>query len=210
MAGVPTRNGLPRGASALKGYEAIAPQLEGVASWYGPKFHGKPTASGETYNQDGMTAAHPSLPLGTVIQVENKANGRMIWVRVNDRGPYAKGRILDLSRRAAERLGMVQQGTAPVRIAVLRWPHTTDHKLGLQAYRQYVVQVAAYPEPHKAESLLARVQGRFGDVPFRLDPRPGGRLGVVAGPFERHDAAQRIARRLQAAGYSNLVRRYRK
>jgi peptidoglycan lytic transglycosylase len=194
----------------VKDYDAVAPLLEGVASWYGPGFHGKPTASGETYDQNRLTAAHPTLPLGTIIRVQNELNGRVVWVRVNDRGPYKKGRVLDLSRAAAERLGMVDEGTARVRISVLRWPRSTDTDLGLRAYSQYVVQVAAYPEPDKAEDVLERMQRRFDWAEFMLDPRPSGALAVVAGPYEDQDAAQRVAKRLHRSGVSSLVRRYRK
>jgi rare lipoprotein A len=194
----------------LRDFEVMAPHLVGMASWYGPGFHGKPTSNGETYDQHRMTAAHPYLPMGTVVRVENRANGRVVWVRVNDRGPYAKGRVLDLSLAAAERLDMVRDGTAPVRIDVLRWPSTTDTELGLRAYTQYVVQVAAYPEPEKAESLLGRMQSRFGGTSFRLDTRPGGVMAVVAGPFDNNGDAQAVARRLQQAGITSLVRRYRK
>ena len=92
---------------------------EGVASWYGPKFHGRPTASGETYNQWGMTAAHTILPLHTKVRVTSLDSGRACIVRINDRGPYAGSRIIDLTRTAADRLGMREAGTARVRIASL-------------------------------------------------------------------------------------------
>lgn len=200
----------PQAGGEPKDFALLAPLLQGVASWYGPGFHGKLTASGETYDQHRMTAAHPTLPMGTIVRVENEANGRVVWVRVNDRGPYAKGRILDLSRAAAERLGMVQRGTAPVRIDVLRWPSTTDYALGLRAYSQYVVQVAAYPEPDKAEALRDEMQARFGWADFMLDPRPGGALSIVTGPYDDQDAALRVQRRLRHAGVTSLVRRYRK
>ena len=91
----------------------------GVASWYGEPFHGRTTASGETFDMEAMTAAHPTLPFGTRLQVENLDNGRAVTVTVNDRGPFVKDRILDVSRRAAEKLGMLGPGTARVRITVL-------------------------------------------------------------------------------------------
>ena len=93
---------------------------EGVASWYGEPFHGRTTASGETYDMEAATAAHPTLPFGTRLRVENLDNGRTFTVRINDRGPFAKGRILDVSRRAARELGMIGPGTARVRITVIR------------------------------------------------------------------------------------------
>ena len=88
----------------------------GIASWYGPNFHGKYTANGEIYNQTRLTAAHPTLPLPSYVEVTNRANGRTIVVRVNDRGPYKRGRILDLSARAAKLLGYESNGTAEVRV----------------------------------------------------------------------------------------------
>lgn len=88
----------------------------GIASWYGPKFHGKSTANGEIYNQSRLTAAHPTLPMPSLVEVTNLANGRTILVRVNDRGPYKRGRILDLSARAAQLLGYQGNGTAQVRV----------------------------------------------------------------------------------------------
>ena len=88
----------------------------GLASWYGAKHHGKRTASGEVFNQDRLTAAHPTLPWGSRVKVINLDNGKSVEVRINDRGPYKKGRIIDVSRAAARALGMVQQGIATVRV----------------------------------------------------------------------------------------------
>ena len=90
----------------------------GKASWYGPGFHGRKTANGETFNMYGMTAAHPSLKLGTKIMVENVKNGQSAVLRVNDRGPYIGKRVLDVSRRAAEVLGFRDDGLAQVKISV--------------------------------------------------------------------------------------------
>ena len=191
-------------------FHELKPYLEGVSSWYGPNFHGKPTANGEKYNQFGLTAAHPMLPLGTRIEVENMENSRKVWVRVNDRGPYAKGRILDLSRAAAERLDMVRKGTAPVRIRITRWPKTVDTVLGLKAYRQYVVQVAAYPGRQTAEAQLLHHQERFTAIPFRLDRVPNAPYTIIAGPYETEALAWRDARHMQGEGVTSLVRRYRK
>lgn len=91
----------------------------GIASWYGPDFNGKPTASGEIYDQNGLTAAHRTLPMPTIIQVTNLENGRSLRLRVNDRGPFAKGRVLDVSKRAAQLLGFIERGTARVRVQVV-------------------------------------------------------------------------------------------
>ena len=92
---------------------------EGEASWYGPDFHGKTTANGERYNMLGLTAAHKQLPFNTLVRVTNLANGRLATVRINDRGPFLKGRILDLSYGAARALGANGAGVIPVRIEVV-------------------------------------------------------------------------------------------
>lgn len=91
----------------------------GVASWYGPGFHAKTTANGETFDQNDVTAAHRTLPMPSIVRVTNLENGRVLVVRVNDRGPYAQGRIIDLSRRSAQLLGIESKGTAHVRVQIL-------------------------------------------------------------------------------------------
>jgi rare lipoprotein A len=94
----------------------------GVASWYGPGFQGKPTANGELYDMYSFTAAHKTLPFGTVVKVVDLETGRSVVVRINDRGPFVPGRIIDLSYAAAEALGMVEKGTAKVGLVILSWP----------------------------------------------------------------------------------------
>lgn len=101
----------PRGEP---GYERT-----GVASWYGRGFHGRPTANGERFDMHAMTAAHPTLPLSTLVRVTNLDNGSSIAVRINDRGPYARGRIIDLSQAGARALGFEGRGTARVRVTVI-------------------------------------------------------------------------------------------
>lgn len=98
---------------------AVAKTQAGKASWYGPGFHGRKTASGERFNQNAYTAAHRTHAFGTTLCVENAANGRSVAVRVNDRGPFSRGRIVDVSKRAARDLGMIRSGTAPVRVSVV-------------------------------------------------------------------------------------------
>lgn len=98
-----------------QGYRA-----EGQASYYGARHHGNKTASGERFDQNALTAAHRSLPFGSQVQVTNLRNNKIVVVRINDRGPYAKQRIIDLSQKAAEQLGMLRDGVVPVRIEQLR------------------------------------------------------------------------------------------
>ena len=91
----------------------------GIASWYGAKFHGRPTANGEIYDMNGLSAAHRTLPLPSIVRVTNLDNGRSLVLRVNDRGPFARGRIVDASRRSAQLLGFERAGTAKVRVQIL-------------------------------------------------------------------------------------------
>lgn len=94
-------------------------QMTGTASWYGPKFHGNRTANGERFNMNAMTAAHPTLPFNTRLRVTNLDNGRKCIVRINDRGPFTGGRVVDLSRAAARKLDFEQAGLAKVRLEIL-------------------------------------------------------------------------------------------
>lgn len=94
----------------------------GIASWYGPTFHGRRTANGETFDMNRVSAAHPTLPLGTRVKVTNLDNGRSTILRINDRGPFVDRRLIDLSRRAAEILGFRREGLARVRVQVLALP----------------------------------------------------------------------------------------
>jgi rare lipoprotein A len=132
-------------------------QATGMASWYGPDFHGKRTANGEIYNMQRLTGAHPTLPLPSYVEVTNLANGRTIVVRINDRGPYKRGRIIDLSKRAAELLGYTRSGTAKVSVRYVKEaPLTADVSfeerfLARQPWYQPKVASAALPEPQAAD-----------------------------------------------------------
>jgi rare lipoprotein A len=101
-------------AQTQQSAESNSFRQEGIASWYGPEFDGRPTASGEIFNSTLLTAAHPSLPFGTQLRITNKHNNKQVLVRVNDRGPFVSARIIDLSKAAAEQLDMIITGTAPV------------------------------------------------------------------------------------------------
>jgi rare lipoprotein A len=121
-AGAPER---PPGVTQARAYEAVPSPDHGqvgVASWYGPGFHGRRTASGQRFDMHALTAAHPTLPFGTRVKVTNLANGRSVVLVVNDRGPFVRGRIIDVSHHGAEHLGFVRAGTARVRVRVLGGP----------------------------------------------------------------------------------------
>ena len=116
--------GAQRRAPAPGGRDGVAKRAgaveRGNATWYGGRFHGRKTASGEIFDENAMTAAHKTLPFDTRVRVTNLNNGRTVEVRITDRGPYAKGRIIDLSKAAATRLDMIRAGVVPVKLEVLR------------------------------------------------------------------------------------------
>ncbi|MCF4173053.1 septal ring lytic transglycosylase RlpA family protein [Vibrio sp. McD22-P3] len=103
-------------------------ELVGQASWYGNKYHGRRTASGERYNMRAYTAAHKTLPFGTIVRVTNTANGKTVDVKINDRGPFVKGRIIDLSRKSFEQIGDISKGIAPVKIEIIDDSNTFRYK----------------------------------------------------------------------------------
>lgn len=106
--------------------QSALPKQEGIASWYGQSHHGKRTASGEAFDMEALTAAHRTLPFGTMVRVTHLATNRTVTVRINDRGPFINGRIIDLSARSARELGIVQLGVARVRIEPLAGNQTTS------------------------------------------------------------------------------------
>jgi rare lipoprotein A len=171
----------------------------GFASWYGPGFDGKPTASGETYDMDALTAAHRQLPFGTVVEVRNRENGRTVVVRINDRGPFVRGRIIDLSRAAADRLELVRSGTAPVTLRVVEAARNTA-----LAGSGWTVQAGAFRDRRHAERQLARVREVHREA--RL-VTAGAWHRVLVGPFERKGRAQKAAAALRHNGIEALVRR---
>lgn len=135
----------------------------GIASWYGPGFHGKLTANGEKYNQKAMTAAHKTLPLPTYVRVENLENGKEIIVRVNDRGPFSKGRIIDLTEEGARRIDMLKKGTAKVRISVLSEDENCFVSGGKEVdlnVGDFAIQIGAFSIKDNAYRLAERFKGK--------------------------------------------------
>ena len=171
----------------------VRPLEKGTASWYGVQFHGRRTASGERYDMNELTAAHPSLPFGTVLEVRNVRNGKSVVVRVNDRGPFSKSRILDLSFGAAREIGLVQSGTAPVELFLME-------KGG--APPRYTVQVAAFGEEERAVSLKTELSRFYPETVVRSD---GTWSRVQVGAFAERDQAEALRRELAAMGMSSIV-----
>ncbi len=173
---------------------------EGTASWYGPGFHGNKTASGEVYDQRDLTAAHQTLPLGTRVSVTNLANGREIEVRINDRGPFARRRIIDLSYAAAQAIGMVGPGTATVRIEVL------DQGGETMPSATFTIQVGSFADERNATALRERLGTRFGDVRIVPAVTPSGSFfRVRVGTFTQRERAAKRARDLAPIGLTPIV-----
>jgi peptidoglycan lytic transglycosylase len=171
---------------------------EGVASWYGPDFHGGRTATGERYDMNAMTGAHPTLPLPTWVRVTNLENGRSVVVRLNDRGPFAKGRIIDLSRAAAEQLDMIRTGTARVEVKSLATAAAAAPPPG----PAYYAQAGAFGSRANAEALAERLRaaGVAGVTVSEavIDGRTVYR--VRAGPAASFDEFDALAERMRLAG----------
>jgi rare lipoprotein A len=175
----------------------------GVASWYGPGFDGHRTANGEIYNQEDMTAASPNLPLGAHVMVTNLDNGRSVEVRINDRGPFVPGRHIDLSHRAAEVLGIVDPGTAHVRIDVL---DRAFAGLTQPFSDTYSVQVGAFVDSSNAYAMRDRLAAVYPDV--RIDELDAGAMRyyrVRMGRFPNREAAQARAGESAGLGLSVII-----
>lgn len=170
------------GGSTLPPMTGVSPSWSetGMASWYGPGFHGNHTASGEVYDMEAMTAAHRRLPFGTVVRVDNLDNGRSTEVRINDRGPFVDDRVIDLSRAAARAIGMLGPGTARVRLSVVEMSEMLDCSL---------VQVGAFADLDNAGEMERRMRERGEPVVARRGS--DGLTRVYLGPYEDLGRASR-------------------
>lgn len=174
----------------------------GTASWYGPGFHGKLTANGEKYDMNGLTAAHRTLPFGTKVKVINQDNGKSVIVRINDRGPYAKGRIIDLSKGAAKKVDMIETGTAKVRL-VLMQPVMDNSKITDIKKPHYTIQVASFQDKSLAQEKSSEVKGsRVAEV--KVDKKNVYR--VYLGKYENKEEATKDLEFLKKKGVSGFVK----
>jgi rare lipoprotein A len=169
----------------------------GLASWYGPGFHGQKTSSLEVYNMHDLTAAHRTLPFGTMVLVTNLENGRSVTVRINDRGPFVKDRVIDLSYAAARMLGLVGSGTARVRIEAIGF---VPPEKG-----EYLVQLGSFVRMENAQQLYQTLKKDFPGVfisPFQLNDKIYYRVRVRA---RNEKEARNLAERLSRQGYLVLL-----
>ena len=169
---------------------------EGIASWYGPGFHGELTANGEVYDQKAMTAAHKTLPIPSLVRVKNLENGKEVIVRINDRGPFAKGRIIDLSEAAATQLDMTDKGTARVHISVLSENSDCYVIAGKEIdinKGNFAVQIGAFIDPANAEDLALRMGNNAAVNVAEIEGRTWNRV-IIKGFTNRWDAVEAIKR----------------
>jgi rare lipoprotein A len=178
----------------------------GIASWYGKDFHGKSTSTGERYDMYMMTGAHKTLPLGIYVKVRHKDNGREVIVRLNDRGPFVKGRIIDLSFAAAKKLGIDMTGTAPVRIEALGYRNdgTSRNDYNKPAYDRgvFTVQVGSFKEHANALRFSEEMRRLHDFSDVRLTDVNGENFyRVYAGKYATLEAAEKAERNFADQGY---------
>src|SRR4030066_1208283 len=170
----------------------------GVASWYGGEFHGRPTSSGEVYDMYQLSCAHNTLPLGTVVMVTNLENGRSLELKVNDRGPFVKERILDVSYAAAQMLGMWEKGTALVKVEGV--------SLAIEPVLRFTLQIGSFTDETNAQRLAEQLRKSFENVYVAtVETLTQKYHRVRVGQFETRDAALVIAEKLSQLGFKVLV-----
>ena len=177
--------------------ESREPQY-GVASWYGSDFHGKSTSSGEVYDMYQLTCAHQTLPLGTMVMVTNLENGRSLELKVNDRGPFVKERIIDVSYAAAQMLGMWEKGTAPVKVEVIGFAP--------ELVQRFTLQVGSFADETNAQKLAEQLRKSFDNVfVTTLESQTQKYHRVRVGQFDTREAALVIAEKLAQMGFKVMV-----
>lgn len=185
---------------------------EGIASWYGADFHGKPTACGEPYDMWAMTAAHKTLPLGTHVKVTNLQNNRTTVLRVNDRGPFVGGRVIDLSCKAAQELGCYGRGTAPVRIEAVQV--ASEIKVGQDTlwkvdpvpsfrYGRFTVQIGAFRDGGNARRLRDRMAASMEARITQATDKHGNLYRVQVGMHQDLLLARQEVDRLRGRGFAD-------
>lgn len=173
---------------------------EGIASWYGPNFNGKLTSNQEVYNMNEMTAAHKTLPFNTRVKVINLKNGRQAEVRINDRGPFVNNRIIDLSYKAAKTLGVVELGTASVRIVAINDEGNNSAGNNSPHAQNYAIQVGSFRDINNARQF----SGETRDSRIIKTTRDQAAIYlVVIGKYTRFDKAHEHKEQLQSQGFPN-------
>jgi rare lipoprotein A len=175
--------------------------LEGLASYYAEPYHGRKTASGEIFDTyQGLTAAHRTLPFNTFVRVTNKTNGRQVDVKINDRGPFVDGRIIDLSLRAAREIDLVRPGVAPVKLTVLKRGESVKEvakEAPKAAGPVFAVQVGAFENQRTAEELKQRLEKKYSSVTVQASAGDKTLYRVRIGPEPDLKSAEKLASQLR-------------
>jgi len=171
---------------------------QGIASWYGKDFHGRQTSSGEVYDMYQLTCAHQTLPLGTMVMVTNLENGKSVELKVNDRGPFVKGRIIDVSYAAAKMLDMSEKGTAMVKVEVFGPV--------IEEIQRFTLQVGSFVDETNAQRLAEQLRKSFENVHVTtMETQTQKYHRVRVGQFDTREAALITADRLSQMGFNVLV-----
>lgn len=190
---------------------------EGEASYYAPSFHGRRTASGEKYDRWALTAAHRTLPFDTYVRVTDKQSGKSVIVRINDRGPHKAGRIIDLSEKAAQELGMIARGVGIVRIEVTQIPNPQPAPAAQGTFyepdgkalqpKPFGVQIGSFAEEANARTLARNAKNETKTISFIWKSTSNRRTiyKVVVGQFSTRKEAERLRDRLKADGWQAFV-----
>lgn len=190
--------------SEFSEYENIEGKFieSGIASWYGPNFHGNKTANGEIFDMNKMTAAHRTLPFGSIVRIKNKENNKSVIVRINDRGPFSKERIIDLSKKAADKINLINDGTAHVEIFLLNIQEVKKLPYNLKI-PHYSVQVGSFLNKSDAIQMSSKILGsRIEEV--KIDGKSYFRIYV--GKFTEISKAKALKDSLKDKGIEGFVK----
>lgn len=175
----------------------------GIASWYGPNFHGKATANGEVFNMNDFTAAHRTLPFNTIVEVRNTGNDKAVTVRINDRGPYVDDRVIDLSRRAAREIDMENTGTASVQIILLEEGDRPVAAGPITNQETFTIQLASFNTEAEAKAFTAQAEGTRIE---RVNLANRFVYRVYYGKYDTAKDARGDQRRLARRGFDGFVK----
>ena len=180
--------------------------LEGLASYYAEPYHGRRTANGEVFDTyQGYTAAHRTLPFNTLVRVTNKTNGREVDVRINDRGPWIEGRVIDLSLRAAREIDSVRPGVIPVKLRVLSQEAVKSTTPSPTLGPAFAVQVGAFENPRGAEDLKKRLEAKYSSVTIQTFTAEKTVYRVRIGHEPNLEAAEKLASQLRKQDLKGFI-----
>lgn len=186
-------------------------QMTGLASWYGPELKGKKTANGELYDPEGLTAAHMILPMNTWVQVINLENKRSVVVRINDRGPFKEGHIIDLTKKGVDALGFLGKGSVKVRLEIVKKASVKDKPVQAapKISQEFIVQIAVFSTRKRADDFVVQFSRKYPQLTLIVEEKTK-RYYVLAGPYKAKKDASNVGRKLKSDGVDNFVRRYKK